>query len=168
MTSFLENPVISRVRRNHGLEHATIHILSNRFPGQSFSGHSDINGFWLMGNVNTEEMADAVTEALSRLQNGEKRLAIHQNCGTNFVTYGFMAGMASLVALLGTKNAKEKLERLPLVTVFATIALILAQPLGYRIQQRLTTESNPGDMQILEVIRSLRGKFVAHRITTQG
>ncbi len=168
MPGLLDSPTISRVRRNHGLEHATIHVLSGRFPGKNFAGLSDINGFWLIGNVNTEEMADAITEALKKLKNGEKKLAIHQNCGTNFVTYGFMAGLASLIALLGTKNTKSKLERLPLVTVFATVALILAQPLGYRIQQLLTTESDPGDMQILEVIRSNRGSMIAHRITTQG
>lgn len=168
MTTLLDNPTISRVRRNHALEHATIHILSRRYPGQQFAGHSDTGGFWMLGNVDTEEMANAVTEALSRLQNGEKSLAIHQNCGTNFVTYGFAAGLASLIALLGAKDTKSKLERLPLVSVFATVALILAQPLGYRVQQRITTESNPGELQILDVIRSLRGNMVAHRITTRG
>jgi len=30
--SILDLPVISRIRRNHGLEHATITLLSQRFP----------------------------------------------------------------------------------------------------------------------------------------
>ena len=124
--------------------------------------------FWLFGKVDTETIANAVTEALSRLQNGEKNLAIHSNCGTNFVTYGFAAGMASLIALMGAKTPKAKLERLPLVTVFATLALILSQPLGYKVQQRITVESDPGNMQILDVIRSIRGNVVVHRITTRG
>ncbi len=168
MTSILDNPTLLRVRRNHALEHASIHILSRQNPGKSFSGHSDTHGFWLFGKVETETIANAVTEALSRLQNGEKNLAIHQNCGTNFVTYGFAAGLASLIALLGAKSTKSKLERLPLVTVFATLALILSQPLGYKVQQRVTTESDPGDLQILDVIRSIRGNVVVHRITTRG
>jgi hypothetical protein len=44
-------PVISRVQRNHGLEHATLHILSQRYPKQSLSGHSDTGGFWIIGDV---------------------------------------------------------------------------------------------------------------------
>ena len=30
--TILDTPVISRIRRNHALEHATINILSQRYP----------------------------------------------------------------------------------------------------------------------------------------
>jgi len=36
------------------------------------------------------------------------------------------------------------------------------------VQQRITVESDPGNMQILDVIRSIRGNVVVHRITTRG
>ena len=29
----LNLPILSRIRRNHGLEHATLHVLSRRHPG---------------------------------------------------------------------------------------------------------------------------------------
>ena len=167
--SLLEQPVISRIRRNHGLEHATIHILSKRKVGSSLVGHSDSGGFWLLGNVSTEEVADAATEALARLRKGESHLAIHPNCGTNFVTYGMAAGFASFLAMLGVGGRfRDKLERLPLMALFATIALIFAQPLGFKVQERVTTSGNPGEMEIVEVIRTKQRNMTAHRIVTKG
>ena len=92
--TFLKLPVVSRVRRNHGLEHATLHVLSRRHPGQPLSGHSDTGGFWLVGNLPTEEVYSAAQEALVRLNAGERSLAVHQNCGTNYVISGSMAALA--------------------------------------------------------------------------
>ena len=71
-------PIVSRVRRNHGLEHATLHILSQRYPKRSLAGHSDTGGFWILGDVSIEDVYEAVEEALSRLRNGEKHLAVHR------------------------------------------------------------------------------------------
>lgn len=167
--SLLENPTISRVRRNHGLEHATIHLLSRRLPGRSFAGHSDANGFWLMGEVETEVLADAVTEALARMRNGEHSLAVHPNCGTNFATYGVAAGLAAFLGMAGAGSRfRDKLERLPIMIFLATLALIFSQPIGYRIQREVTTSGEPGDLEVVEVMRSMRGKVAAHRVKTRG
>lgn len=167
--NLLEQPAISRVRRNHGLEHATIHILSKRFSKRPIAGHSDTGGFWLLGEFETEAVADAVTEALDRMRSGEHGLAVHPNCGTNFVTYGLAAGFASFLALFGVGSRfRDKLERLPLMALFATVALIYAQPLGFRIQERITTSGEPGNMRIVEVLKNNRGRMTAHRVVTQG
>lgn len=166
--SILDTPTLSHIRRNHGLEHATIHLLSRRYPGKPFAGHSDAGGFWLMGDVNTEKLADVVMEALGRLQKGEHNLAIHPNCGTNFVTYGLLAGMGAFIALLGAHRTRDKFDRLPLVVLLATLGLMLGQPAGYNIQRRITTDGNPGNLKVLQIIRGQRGKMVYHRVTTQG
>ena len=79
MNQILEYPPISRTRRNHGLEHATIHLLSRAKPGRPLAGHSDTGGFWLLGEVDTEELVETVQTALTRLQNGERDLAVHPN-----------------------------------------------------------------------------------------
>ena len=167
--NLLDTPTLSRIRRNHGLEHATIHLLSRRQPNRSVAGHSDSKGFWLIGEVGTEELADTVLEALERMNNGEHHLAVHPNCGTNFVTYGLAAGGAAFLAMLGSGNrTRDRLERLPIAALFATIALILAQPLGYRIQQRITTSGHPGNLKIIEVRKTMRTGRTAHRVVTQG
>ena len=83
-TDILEFPMISRIRRNHGLEHATLHILANYLPNTMFAGHSDMGGFWIIGDVPPETLQVAVQDAMTRLRAGDKRLAIHPNCGTNY------------------------------------------------------------------------------------
>jgi hypothetical protein len=101
LESVLEFPAISRVRRNHGLEHATLHVLAQRFPHLAMAGHSNTGGFVLVGDVPTEAVKQAVQEALRRLNGGEPQLAVHPNCGTNFVVSGTMAGLAGAAVMMG-------------------------------------------------------------------
>ena len=167
--SVLDYPVLSRIRRNHGLEHATLHILSQRFPRQAMAGHSDTRGFWIVGDVPTEAVQQATQEALQRMRSGEGRLAIHPNCGTNFAASGILASLAAFLAMLGAGNRfRDKLERLPLVATMATLALILAQPLGFYLQERVTTSAEPGSLEVVEIKPSKRGRMVVHRVLTQG
>jgi hypothetical protein len=168
MDSFLDIPVISRIRRNHGLEHAAIHILSKKHPGVSLVGHSDPSGFWLIGNLKTEQVQDGVQTALDRLRRGERKLAVHPNCGTNFVTSGVFAGLAAAASLLGARRATDKFARLPMAMALATLALIAAQPFGFIVQERITTSGDPGELEIAEIIPSRRGRLNAHRIVTRG
>lgn len=177
MTSFLRplldsthDPLraISRVRRNHGLEHASIHVLSAKNPRRQLAGHSDAGGFWLLGDLTLEEVEQAVSEALARLRAGERDLAVHPNCGTNLVTSGMAAGLAGAFAMGGARNTRERIERMPLAGLFAMGALLLARPLGTRIQQRITTSGEPGNLQVVGIRQSRRGNLTAHRVTTHG
>jgi hypothetical protein len=167
--NLLGAPGVSNVRRNHGLEHATLHILSKRHPNLSLAGHSNAGGFWLLGEVPTEEVRSAVFEALDRMRKGEHDLAVHSNCGTNFVTSGTIAGLAGAMAMAGTgKRWQDKLERLPLAATLATVALIMAQPLGLKLQERVTTCGVPGNLEVLDIIPTRRGRIKAHQILTRG
>jgi hypothetical protein len=167
--NMLGAPGVSNVRRNHGLEHATLHILSKRHPDLSLAGHSNASGFWLLGEVPTEEVRSAVFEALDRMRKGEHELAVHANCGTNFVTSGTIAGLAGAMAMSGTgKRWQDKLERLPLAATLATVALIIAQPLGLKLQERVTTCGVPGNLEVLDIIPTRRGRIKAHHILTRG
>ncbi len=167
--SILNLPILSRIRRNHGLEHATLHVLSKRHPGLKMGGYSDFNGFWLLCDLEEKAVREGVDEALGRLRNGEADLAVHPNCGTNFATAGSLAGLAGLLGMLGVgKNRRDKLERLPMVAVFATVALILSQPLGLRIQKYLTTSGKPGDLEVIQVTQSQRGRMTTYRILTKN
>lgn len=166
--SLLNSPPVSRLRRNHGLEHATLHVLSKRHPRLSLAGHSDLGGFWILGDVTTEDLQSAVEEALSRLRNGEHNLAVHPNCGTNFATAGVLAGGVAALAMFGAgQRLRDKLERLPLAATLATLALVLAQPLGLRLQERVTTSGDPGSLEIAQVLaKPKRGRLRVHRIVT--
>lgn len=169
MNPLLELPVISRIRRNHGLEHATIHVLTEKKKRLAVAGHSDQKGFWILGEVGTEELLEAAQEALARLNNGERDLAVHPNCGTNFATYGIFAGLGAFLALAGSGNKfKDKLERLPLAAIFSTFALMLAQPLAYRLQREVTTSGRMYELKITRITRTFIGNRTAHRIETKG
>ena len=56
LNSVLELPSVSRVRRNHGLEHATLHLLSQKYPRTLMAGHSTANGFRLMADLPLEDV----------------------------------------------------------------------------------------------------------------
>jgi len=173
--SILESKLVSRVRRNHGLEHATLHVLGRSYPSQPLAGHSDINGFWIIGNVTTEDLQSAIAEALQRMRNGEPKLAVHPNCGTNFVTGGVLAGATAGLAMLGAGHRlRDRLDRLPVAIMLATVALILAQPLGLLLQERITTSGQPGDLRVVEIRMIKRGGakplkgVTSHRVITAG
>lgn len=169
LTDLLNTPTVSRIRRNHALEHATVHLLSQRAPGLRLAGHSDARGFWIVGEVDTEHMAAAVTEALERLRRGERHLAIHPHCGTNLVTNGVIAGgFASLAWVAGGSRTGSRIDRLLLAVLLALLGLFVSLPLGYRLQQSVTTEGNPGELRVVQVLRSVQGNLTAHRITTAG
>ncbi len=166
--SFLNTKMISTIRRNHALEHATLNILAARNPHRSLAGYSDSGGFWLAGAVPTEEVKAAVNQAIVRLQAGEVGLAVHAGCGTNFVAAGLAGGTAAWLATLGGGATwKKKLERWPLVVALVTLALIFTQPLGPWLQARVTTRADIGDLRVIEIMRRDRSNMTIHRIRTQ-
>jgi hypothetical protein len=169
MQPVLDTPFVRHVRRNHGLEHATIHMLSRQIKQLRVVGRSDARGFYLYGNVPTEAVESAVREALDRMRKGEHDLAIHPNCGTNLVTAATLAAAAVFAALAGSERDRGgKLSRLPLVVVGIMGAMIMAQPLGARIQRNVTTLGDPADLEILGVKRHQRGNMTIHRIQTRS
>lgn len=162
------NTYISRIRRNHGLEHATIHILTSRRPRTSLIGRSDSKGFFLYGDLPLEDVENGAHEALKRLRSGEHRLAIHPNCGTNLLTAGVLSGGAAFLSLQGSKDDQflDRLNRLPVAIMGAVFGLVLAQPLGAKIQKHFTTMGDPGSMEILSVnkVKGANGRL--YRILT--
>jgi hypothetical protein len=160
--NILEIPLIARIRRNHALEHATIHVLTDHNPRRLLTGRTTTHGFYLFGEVVTEEVAAAVSEALSRLRRGEHSLAIHPRCGTNLATAGVLAGLSSFVAMSG--RSKSRLTKLPQVILAATIAVIVAQPLGLAMQKHVTTLPEMEGVTIERITRQQRGQVVIHHV----
>jgi len=160
--NILEIPLIARIRRNHALEHATIHVLTEHNPRRHLMGRTTDRGFYLFGEAVAEEVAAAVSEALARLQRGEHSLAVHPRCGTNLATAGVLAGLSSFVAMSG--RSKSRLAKLPQIVLAATLAVIAAQPLGLALQKHVTTLPDVGGVTIGEITRLRRGQVVAHHV----
>src|SRR5262245_7372193 len=139
--SILDLPYVLETRRNHALEHATLHMLAAKYPKQPMAGHSNPTGFFILGNFSAEEVTDAVIEAMSRLRAGEHDLAIHAGCGTNLATTVLLAGALAWFALRGARSTFGRILRLPFAVAFAAFGTVLSRPLGPVIQQRITTEA---------------------------
>jgi hypothetical protein len=147
----LSIPIVRRTRRNHGLEHATIHLLSTK--RYRLSGRSSGGGFLLFGDVPTEAVETAVNDALRRMRGGEHHLAVHPNCGTNLVTAGLLTSLVGMVGLSGT-DRRESWNRLPLTMILMMFTVLLSQPLGMSLQRYFTTDGDPGNLEVLHVTRS--------------
>src|SRR5205085_39576 len=149
--------LIDRTRRNHGLEHATVTVLTKRHPGLRLAGRSTPYGFYIYGNLETEALRSGVDEALQRLKAGELDLAVHPNCGTNLIAKGLAAGLTSYFSFLGANSVRSRLMRLPRVAVLSGLAMMLAQPMGLALQKHLTTSAEVRDMRIVSLKRSDQG-----------
>ncbi len=162
----LNFPPLSRIRRNHALEHATLQMLSRKNAQISAAGYSDTKGFFVVGNVSTDQLREAVNEALRRLRAGEEHLAVHPNCGTNFATAGVVAGTLGWLAMLGSGGARSRLERWPLVVMLVTVGTIMAQPLGHFLQANVTTDGDIAELEVTEITRFERDGTPLHRVKT--
>jgi hypothetical protein len=161
-------PLVSRIRRNHGLEHATIHVLIQYQPFQSLVGRSDWGGFSIYGQVETQQLEAAAREALARMQAGESQLAVHPRCGTLLATTGVLSGTAAFLALgVGGSRSRFRWAYLPEALLAATAAAIVAQPLGLLLQQYVTTSSDVGRLQIVRVYKQRGGSVPVHRVETR-
>ena len=175
--TFYASHSISRLRRNHALEHATMTVLAERQRDLRLVGRSSLWGFYIYGDVSTEALVAAAQEGLRRLRAGQRQMAIHPNCGTNLAVAGVLAGVGAFLALggLGTGNQQQKkptllerLSRLPLACTAATVGIVLAQPLGPILQARVTTQAQVGDLRIVSVTREDKGGLVVHHVRTAG
>jgi hypothetical protein len=150
------------VRQHHGIEHATLTVLSRRCPQARLVARSDGRGFVVYGAVDTGDLRAAVEEALARLHGGESGLAVHPNCGTNLIAAGLMSGVAALVA--GGGDERSPWQRIPTAVLAATAALIIAPPVGRWAQARVTTSPQVDGLSVAAVKRLDIGPITRHRV----
>ena len=170
---------LSRLRRNHALEHATMTVLSERQRGLRLVGRSSLWGFYIYGDVPTESLLAAAQEGLRRLKAGQRQMAIHPNCGTNLAVAGILAGLGAFLSLGGLSMRNqvsrkkpgfllERLARLPLACTAAMLGIVAARPLGTALQARVTTQANVGNLRIVGATREEKGSVVIHHVRTEG
>jgi hypothetical protein len=148
------NSLIEAIRRNHGLEHATVTVLLGKMssPKRMF-GRATHDGFYLYADVTEEEFEEAVHEALRRMKAGEANLAVSPLCGTNIV----MAGVMTAIVSLFTVGQKTRWERFPNIITATTMGVIAGQPIGRALQKHVTTS---GDVDGVEIVSISRGRTI--------
>jgi len=156
--------LIRRVRQNHAVEHGTITLLMARHRSLPLvGGRSDHRGYYIFGAVETDKLATAAADALARLQRGEAELAIHPNCGTNLVTTGAMAGLATFAATAISRRLQASLaDRIAVAVMAATAAVVASRPVGLRLQRDVTTLADVAGLRVESITRSQLGRMVVH------
>ncbi|REG08658.1 DUF6391 domain-containing protein [Pelolinea submarina] len=164
----LNQSIPMHVRSNHALEHATLHVLQESGVNVPMGGISDAGGFWIYGEVDTETILEAAREALRRLGEGESDLAVHPNCGTNIAVGAVSAGALAWLAMRGTQgSAGRRLRRMPMAVLMGMLGYRLAQPLGPKVQEQITTNADVTGLHIVDVIRHDLMGYSVHRVSTR-
>lgn len=150
---------VRRTRQHHAIEHATLHVLAERYPKHTYAGYSDPVGFVVYGEVESHALRRAVSDAMLRLKAGESHLAIHANCGTVLASTALMTVMAALLGGVGQRG----LGRFTSMLMWVLGALVVSKPLGLRLQ-RFTTLAEIADRWLVEVRPLPVGNVVLHRV----
>jgi hypothetical protein len=154
----------NRVRRNHALEHATITIVTERHPSVFLRGRSNRKGFYIFGDIDTEELRSAIAEALQRLRKGEEELAIHPRCGTNLAVAGILSGLSAALAT----QLKPRQNRFSYAILASLASLMVAPQLGTVTQRHLTTLADVADLEVESIQRRRFFGQPAHWVGTRS
>ena len=152
------------VRENHALEHATIVLLSKRFPEARLSGVSFASGFFVFGDVPTEAVRPVAEQALARLRGGEPQMAIHERCGTNIAVAGMLTGLSAMTVA----KMRKPYNTFNNVILASTAALVLARPLGMLVQRYVTTRTPGATMRVAGIKPMTFLGSAAHFVSTEN
>lgn len=139
----------NRMRRNHALEHAAISLVTERHPDVFLQGRSNSRGFYIFGQIGTDELRSAIDEALRRLERGESGLAIHPRCGTNLAVAGILSGVSAALA----SGLKPRQNRFSYAILASIASLLVAPAIGTEAQRYVTTLADPSDLRVESIER---------------
>lgn len=156
---------IDAIRRNHGLEHATVAVMIARHGPRMLAGRASSDGFYILGGVDEAELRSCAAEALTRMQHGEPELAVSPLCGTNIVVTGLITAAAAIAAVSLHSATRPLRERFPNAVTAAMFGVVAAQPAGRLLQRYVTTRGDLDDIEITGA-RSYAGGL--KKITTRS
>ncbi len=137
-----------KIRQVHALEHATLWVLSEQNPKLRLGGLSTDRGFFIYGPIDSGALLRAAHLALGRINQGEDKLAIHPQCGTNLsvgmlLTAGFGLGVSLALP-------RRPLQQAVGIGAAAIAAVQISNTLGALVQQHITT-AVPRNLEIVGV-----------------
>ena len=150
--------MLAHIRKNHAMEHATIHLLTEALPHVSFAGYSFVRGYWILGKAELQDVQKAAEMAHARLKNGEHKLAIHPNCGTNIAMIGLCTAAAAMLTSFGDDEDESPMSRFSAFTTAGMIGALVGKPLGPKVQEKISTDPDVSSLSIVSInCSSLRG-----------
>lgn len=155
----MDFPPFLATRRNHALEHASLHVLARKYKDHNMGGHSNPTGFFLFGDMSLEDIRNAINEAMTRLRAGESGLAIHPGCGTNLAASTLVPAAFAWAPFQGARSLRWRLLLIPVALMFAVFGYLLSKPLGPWLQRNVTTEADLGEMQVVDITLVRKGVY---------
>ena len=156
---------VRRVRRNHALEHATVALMLEEGVPGPLGGYSTPWGFFIVGNLSTEQLTRIVDKALESLSAGQSEMAISPHCGTNMAVAALFSGALTRLAL--GKRKQRLWKRVPIVIGAVVVGALLSRPVGNAIQRRFTTLSDMDGLEVVDIQKVWPGDEPRlHRVIT--
>ncbi|MBG92459.1 MAG: hypothetical protein CL792_00545 [Chloroflexi bacterium] len=141
---------INATQTNHGLEHATIAVFIEKYGMQTIAGRASNDGFYVLGDVDTSLLLECAKEALHRMNNGKKELAISTYCGTNILITGALTTIFTSLSGYFYKHSNW-LEKIMNALTWSVLAVVLSQPIGCWIQKVATTNGKVENIEITSI-----------------
>ena len=140
-------PLVNAVRKNHGLEHATVSLLLERGTAAPLGGYSIPGGFVIWAKASPDTVASAAHDALQLLHEGHSDLAVSAYCGTNVVVSALLGGMTAYLA--GRGGGLIPIVRGAVLGLL--VAKTLGPPIGKFIQRTVTVSAEPAGLSIKSI-----------------
>ena len=160
----MELSILQRVRRNHAIEHAAMHLLGRTLQAPKLAARSDWRGITFYGDVDSSVLKSALEGGLLALNSGQRALAVHPRCGSMISASMLLAMLAGWLVQSDLKR-KRTPGRGMLDVAGITGAMLLAQPLGYAMQKYVLTDPDASHAHLVSIRFSQRGAFTMHRVT---
>ncbi|HEU0029052.1 MAG TPA: DUF6391 domain-containing protein [Kofleriaceae bacterium] len=146
----------------HGLEHATANVLAERgIPVRGgLTGHG-MFALELAHDPRTFEALEttirlATEDAISRIRFGERRLALHDRCGTSVIVAMLLVALAVFgVGVVGLVLGVPVGLRFAFTVLTAGGAYALARPIGRLAQRGLTVSTEFSSAVVLDVVKEI-------------
>jgi len=140
-------------RRNHALEHGTIHFLVTKYePSRAIGGRALRHGFRLSGVGNPDDIRRAFHDLLSLSPEQRHRVVVAKNCGSMMViAQGIGVFMLLLAAVL---FVCIPLSRVAVATILITqliVFIALRRPLGRLVQRHRLLSLSFRDARIRQI-----------------
>ena len=155
--------LLQRIRRNHAIEHATLHMLARSTARVRLLGQSDAGGITFYGDADDAQLRQALDQGLRALQAGAAELAVHPRCGSGVTVTGLLALVPAWVLLTELERRRPSL-RVPLALLGLVSAAVLAPPLALTAQACVFTEAEVASARILSLTRYQFGDLSVRRV----
>ena len=155
----LDLPLILETRRNHAVEHATLHILADKYKNQNMAGHSNPGGVFPLRKLRQTGYSICRNRSDESSPCGRKRAGCPPGLRDKPGDHRVSAGAVCLAPFRGVRSTPWRIVLIPLALSFAVLGFFLSRPVGTWLQAHVTTEADLGNMRVVDIALVRKGVY---------